>query len=229
MGAKAQIVVGALAVAFAAGAQGSINYGNFNGTDVTFLNVTEDSITDALPLFGAPTPAGNSLLFFPTAYASSSANGTADTTSGTLTMTLVAKPGTFLKKIKITELGDYALAGIGTAATSAQVSGLLTGTDLFNGNVYFDTLHVAPKPKFTLPGDSTGPWNGVTEVDVTGLGITMMAIVFNNTLQTTSESGTTSFIQKKVISGPSIKIDVPAPGAVSLLGIAGLTIVRRRR
>lgn len=206
-----------------------INYGNFSGTTINFFQVQEDSITDALPLFGAPTLAGDSLLFFPTAYASSSANGTADTTSGTLKMTITAKPGNFIKTIKVTELGDYALAGIGTAATSAQVSGLLTATDLDTGDLYFDSLAVNPKSLFTRPLDSTGNWNGVTFIDVTGLGITSMTIVFNNNLQTTSEQGTTSFIQKKVVNGPSIKIDVPAPGATALIGLGGLVALRRRR
>ena len=36
-----------------------INYGDFPGTSVTFLDVTEDSATDPTPLFGAPALAGD--------------------------------------------------------------------------------------------------------------------------------------------------------------------------
>src|SRR5262245_53442552 len=42
----------------------SINYGDFNGNNVKFLDVTESS-DDALPLYGAPTVSGDSLSFSP--------------------------------------------------------------------------------------------------------------------------------------------------------------------
>lgn len=211
-----------------------INYGNFPGlgSDPDFLNVTEDSITDPTPLFGAPTRVGNSLLFFPTAYASSSSNGTADTTSGTLSMMVLAKPGFFLDTIRIREFGDWTLSGVGSSATSATVNGALFVTDIVPGvfGVFNDILSVTPgMPQTLAGGPSFGVWDGVVEIDLSGLNITMIQLQFNNNLQTTSEAGTTAFIQKKVVQGPSIIIDIPAPSAVAAFGLFGALAARRRR
>ena len=45
-----------------------INYGNFNGTNVMYLGVTEDSSTDPTPLFGPPTVTNDSLSFNPVSF-----------------------------------------------------------------------------------------------------------------------------------------------------------------
>jgi hypothetical protein len=43
----------------------SINHGNFMGSTVTYVDVTEASATDAVPLYGMPSVFGDSLISIP--------------------------------------------------------------------------------------------------------------------------------------------------------------------
>jgi hypothetical protein len=223
-----------LVAASVAGAS-PINYGNFPGIlpgQVDFWQVTENSTTDPTPLFGPPTRVGNSLYFFPNSYTSFSQDGSADTTSGTLQMMVTAPQGKFITTVVFSELGDYALTGEGTSATQATVAGLLTVTDLAPGNSGTGTavFNFVPSFRFQLPDDSTGQFNGGGVVDLSGLDVTAIFINFNNILQTSSEPGTTSFIEKKVIDGMLVTIETPEPATMAMLTIGGIgMLVARRR
>ncbi|MFH1417180.1 MAG: PEP-CTERM sorting domain-containing protein [Planctomycetota bacterium] len=206
-----------------------IEYGDYFGAnpgDISFLQVAENSTTDPTPLFNAPIHLPNQLIFIPTVFASGSANGSADTTSGTLTMRIQADTGFFLELITIKEVGDYTLSGVGTPATSATVNGLLTLTDINPGKhgIMTDLLSVNPAPIYSLPVDSSGEFDAITQINLTGLAISEVVLNFNNNLQTTSEQGTTSFIQKKV----QIVI-TPEPNSLSLLILGALMVRGRRR
>src|SRR5215510_6970817 len=50
----------------------SINYGSFPGATVMYTDVTESSVTDPVPLFGAPVVSGDSIDFTPVNFAASS-------------------------------------------------------------------------------------------------------------------------------------------------------------
>ncbi len=211
-------------------------WGDLSGTTINFNNILDTSTTELDPdpaLFGGtmgPMVVGDQLLFFPDAFSSSSSNGVADTTSGTLQITLVAQPGFFIEDLRIEEFGDYTLTGSGTGATQAQISGLLTVTPVGPGTIQTDFFSAL----YELPSASSGPFTGAWEIEL-DVPVTMAVLSFNNNLQTSSESGTTSFIQKKVISGPVIGITVnpdpvPIPGAIWLLasGFIGFVGFRRK-
>ena len=212
----------------------TINYPDIPGAgpqEVDFLNISETSVTDPEPLFGQPVRQGNQLLFFPQTFASSAADGLADTTAASLHVSVRAPQGHYLEKIHFVEYGDYSLAGAGTAATSAQVNGTLYIADIDPGlnGVLLDVMTVDPAGPYTLPGPSAGQFSAATEVDLTGLGIYEVRISLNNNLQTTSEPGTTAFIQKKVQQGPAVGIIViPEPASALLLMFGALAVARRR-
>jgi len=204
------------------------DYIGLNPGDVDFLQVREDSITDPVPLFEAPIFLPNKLIFTPISFASFSANGSADTTSGTLQMRIRADAGTFLTTIEIRETGNYSLVpvGLGSPATSATINGLLTLTDIDPGvgGVLTDPIDVTPAAPYVLPGDSVGEFIAITSIDLTGMGIRQVILNFNNNLQTSSEMGTTAFIQKT-----NITIITPEPASLTLLAVGGLLLIRRRR
>jgi hypothetical protein len=222
-------------------AQALTLHGDFAGGTVDFFGVTETSATDATPLYGAPSVFGNSLAFFPASFASSSSGGSSDVTEGTLTITITAKPGFFIDKISIIEFGDFSLSGIGTSSTFASVSGALDITDLtFASGTYTDPLAVSPTMPVDLSGGpADGLFSGSAMIDLAGLGlfgVTSVFLEFENVLETGSESGTSAFIQKKLISGTTITVDtiIPEPSALVIWSLLGLslslgTLWRRRK
>ncbi len=206
----------------------SLGYGDFLGThpgEVDFLQVLESSISDAVPLYHPPTRVGNGLYFFPSAFVSQSAGGAADTTSGTLSMRIRADSGFFLEVITVVESGGFRLTGIGTPATSATVNGLCTAADIAPGTHGFlsGSLNVSPPPVYALPAHGAGAFTATTQLDLTGLYITEVALNFNNNLQSTSEQGTSALIQKEYIG-----IIVPEPATLGFF-VIGLLLLNRRQ
>src|SRR5687767_9514421 len=70
-----------------------INYGSHMGTNVTYVNVTEDTDGHPLPLFGPPTVTGNSIDFNPVGFEASSTGAASEQRVGNLQFMLTAKPG----------------------------------------------------------------------------------------------------------------------------------------
>jgi hypothetical protein len=216
-----------------------VNYGDFSGMGpgaVDFIAVREASATDPFPanspLFGAPIHVGNRLIFqHEMLFTSVASGGSADTTSGTLSMIIRADMGTFLEEIVITETGDWSMLGAGTNATSATVNGLLAVTELAPGvsPTMTSTFTVTPTPAYHLPTTPEGEFAAITFIDLSGLGVTEVVISLNNNLQTTSESGTVSFIQKKSVIVEVNEPPIPEPATLSLVGLTGLFVMRRRR
>jgi hypothetical protein len=247
------------------GRAASINYGDFTvPPGVTFTQVTETSVTDPLPLFGPPSPysapvppgpltfeAG--MDFTPQSFASSSAGGGADTTLDELDFgvmqALVPGPPPLLaiNAVSVQELGDYTLAGVGTAATQAS-AGLtiavtvthIDGVDVpdvaipaFNASLLFDLL--------SNPGASQ-PWQLSGSVDIQGylasqsipfqVGATKVEVHVENLLEAQSEPASAALILKKefIVAVDAELVPEPATcllGAFALGGL-GLGVGRRR-
>jgi len=213
-----------------------INYGDFAGVgvgDVDFLQVTEDSTTDATPLYDAPVHLPNALAFFPLSFASVASNGASDTTVGTLSMILRADDGFCLQMISLSETGDYTLTGLGTSGTSADISGLLSAEDLspgLNGTISDPAIYT-PSPVFELPPPMFDEFTGEAVIDLTNLCVTEVLLTLVNTLETTSETapGTTAFIQKKTATIEVSSVFIPEPSTLGLLAVAGSLVPLRRR
>ncbi len=244
-----KLFVGAALVAGAAGSAFAtpINYGNFSGVTVDWLQVTEDSTTDPTPLFGTPTISGDSLNFNPVSFGSTAANGSSDLTDGTLTSMIVARPGFSIPAIQFTENGDYTLAGNGGAGTSASVNlsvfvWVTEVNDVAITPISFSVNGTFNPSSGTFDLFNDGPtfgirtWNGGAVADVDAFlashsiagHATEITVTIDNALVTTSQAGTLAFIKKKQIGGVAITV-VPTPGAIALMGVGMLAAGRRRR
>ena len=97
------------------------DYGTYDGSTITFQNVTETSSTSSVALFGSPLVAGNSLEFSPTDFGASAQQGSSQFSS-TLIDTLITGTGqNSIDQIVLDEGGDYTLIGArGTSKPTCQ-------------------------------------------------------------------------------------------------------------
>ncbi|MFG0257198.1 MAG: hypothetical protein ACF8GE_04780 [Phycisphaerales bacterium JB043] len=202
-----------------------VPWSNANGSATGFDWMNGGSTTG---LYGDPTLVnGNTLLFFPNSFRADSADGVTDIVTDTLVVDILANIGSEIDSIVISEFGDYAINGAG----QIDIVGDVTITDLNDpGRQAMDSLVVNPGNTITAAGN--GSWDGSMVIDLAGLGgdsWTWIHIELTNTLTAQSQSGTSSFVSKK-IGGAGIQMTlIPTPGAGVLLGIGGLFAARRRR
>jgi hypothetical protein len=229
-----------------------INYGNYVGINVSYLQVTEQTLSagDADGLFGAPTVVGDQIDFDPVGFAANASGaGGNDITDVELTFGIQAKPNEIITTIILTEAGDYTIAGAGGAGTLAavaanviievfEVDGVALGVPV-QTNVQ---LAFAPSDgDYNLADDGQtilGSWNGSLTFDVAAFlasesidgSATRVQVTLDNQLVALSEDGTNAFIAKKDTDGLSVTT-LPEPGAgiLSALGLLGLAAFTRRQ
>ncbi|QDT73041.1 PEP-CTERM sorting domain-containing protein [Lacipirellula limnantheis] len=232
----------------------SISYGNFGpvAPGISFLNVTESSGTDPVPLYGAPDPYSSvvapgpvyeaGLDFDPTSFVASAAGGGADITDGQLNFTIVGQKDGLdvvaIKSIFLSEGGDYTLVGGGTAASQVLAGAIMA--------VKVTEIDGSPVTPFSLPaanssvgfnlaanGGIVQPWSLGVLVDLEAqllslnksfiVGVTKAEVVINNSLIAISEPGSIAFIAKKdFVIGTA-----PKPGILpepGTLGMMGLAL-----
>jgi hypothetical protein len=237
----------ALVGAFSAATQAaSINYGNFGPVPpgISFLQVTESSGTDPVPLYGPPSPYAVGMDFDPIGFVATTAGGGADITDGQLNFTVMGMGNKGIGAISLGESGDYTVVGgPGTAATSVFAGAIIRATVTAIDNVPVAPINLtAVNGSFSdsLPGNTiVAPWSLGLFLDVgaqlglpAGSAATKVEVVINNSLVATSEPGTVGFIAKKDFRIDIVPVDaVPEPGAVALAGMAlcGLGLAGRKR
>lgn len=231
-----------------------INYGDHAGTDVWFRQVTENSLTDPGPLYGAPTVSANTIDFSPLGFASFSQNGTLDSTDGALTLGIEAKTGHSIPFIQITEGGSYSFNGFPNSSAAASVT----------GSIFFDIFEVdgvaipaGPNTQnvsaLLMVSTGSGPqggayamgvdpstalWHGNLNFDLNAYltakgisytqGVTKMQVTLNNNLRTLASQGASALINK---SDFDVTITVPEPSGLvaATIALAGLAFFSRRR
>lgn len=226
---------------------GAIIYGDFTGTSVTYLGVTESNATDE-EKFGAPEIQGDELDFNPTNFRAQS-DGGAVINDSQLNLTIMSNsPDTPIGTVIIREAGDFTLSGLGDAQAEATVGTTVQftvkevgGQPLSPACVGTEQLMFAPTASgaFALPGDqgTATPWSGRMDYDVSALlascnvagDATEVDVVLNNTLTAVAADGGAAFIAKKDFRGLVINIPEPSGGCLSMGMIAGLGVMLRRR
>lgn len=177
-----------------------------------------------LGLFGNPTLfGGNTFIFTPPAFTAASTNGTAGVVTDQVKVRLTANPGQRFTQIRVSELGNWSITGIG----SVQASGTLFLTDL-NAFRAPAVQNITPNPAMPISTAGSGGWSGTSVIDlasIPGPDWTSLQLVFTNTVQANTGASSNASIQKT-----QVKIEVlPAPGALAILGLGGLIMARRRR
>jgi len=227
----------------------AINYGDFSDTPpgaVMYLDVTESSFSNALPLFGPPDITGDQLDFDPSAFGVSSSGGASGLADGQLNFRISTIPGAGLTGFSLIESGDFSFSGINpTPGSFVSASGGATVTILeIDGVALPNPINFFASNSFVTDFPTTGgapstgllPWSLVTNVDLTNAlgqfesGATLIEVAINNQLATGSTSGNQAAIAKKdfrvVATG---NLDVPEPTSLALMGLGGLLLARRRR
>jgi len=149
----------------------SINYGDFNGDHVSFLDVTESS-DDPLPLYGAPTASGDSLSFSPQQFFAKSEFGSPinDTTDGQLTFMVQADAGFAVTDIQFTEGGALSVSGLGSATNDTYVDvsapGFVTVTAV--DGIGINPVAIPVNFVFNFGVGGNGTWRKATEGTVNG-------------------------------------------------------------
>jgi hypothetical protein len=234
---KASAVALSLAVVglFSAAAQAaSINYGNHGPVaGVSFLQVTESSGTDPVPLYGPPTAFAVGLDFNPVGFAASSSGGGADITDGQLNYTMTNAAG--ISSISVFEAGDYTLAGVGGAGTSVNAGAIIRATVTEVNGVAVAPINLLPvNASFSdaLPGAAiVAPWSVGATLNVGlpgGQRATRIDVAIDNSLVATSEASTAAFIAKKEFIVRGTVIPEPATFALAGMALCSLGLVRRK-
>ncbi len=218
-----------------------------NGTTVTWPAVSENSITNPVPLYGAPSAAGDTLRFRNLTFGANSTNGVpgVDFVDGQLNFIVQAKPGQFIQSLQWSEFGDYFVfdvpgGPIANAFAKASSGGLLITVLEVNNNPVASPLITVPLTFNPFGGNfqaglvpASGAWTGDAFANIAGLygsnQITRISVSINNQLLASSDPGAVASISKK---GVDIVINtIPEPSAAFIVvgAFAGALLRRRNR
>lgn len=225
----------------------SINYGNFGPVlpGIHFINVTESSTSDAVPLFWSPQALPVGLDFDPIGFVAYGGSGNLDQTKGELKFTLTnTTPLMAISEIGVFESGDYTMFGTGTGATFVSAA-LRIEASVTSINGIAVTPIVLNSTNESTSSSFAGnvvvqPWSlqGVLDVDAQMLGLgyssfdiaTSIDITITNTLNAASEAGSVASIAKKdLFVGTAVIIFIPEPASLAVFAVAGAILLSRRR
>lgn len=229
-------------------------YGDFTAQDVIFEGVTEASVTDPVPLYGAPSVSLDSLLFDLAGVGAFGTAGGFDFIDVQLQTTIVAKSHRAITQLEIRENGDFSLFGSGTAATKVAVGvpAILRIREIDGAEI--TPIVVSKNMTITPSGTTNGQfdlvnspgvgqlWSGLLAFDVDQIiqdagmhgKATRVDLTFDNSLLATSESGSGAMIMKKMVDlGVITTVLVPEPGTLAMLFTVasglGIFVWRKRR
>lgn len=238
----------------AMGAQaGTISYGDFPTTSVSYENVNENTDIGA---YQAPTASDNNLSFSTLGIKAEATGGSMVTNNAILNFGIRANAEKSVAGLLLSESGDLNVLGSGTDATFVDVSANVTvvisevnGTGIADITRTFSINDFTPKADGTwellTDGTTSNPtpiWDGEVFLDFAQMlsdngynpdnyGTTFASVTLENILIANSEGSSYANIHKKEVGGLSVEgIVIPEPAsAVLLVGTASLMAFIRRR
>lgn len=189
---------------------------------------------EQLGLFGAASLSGDELVFAPTNFAATSANGIAGGAVQTLNVTVSANSGYQLSAINLTESGSYNLSSGG----NVFVTGNITALDIEGTTESQEIGNIVTTAPLGVIGATTG-WvaNAGVVLPATGWGgtdgvVNSIGLKITNQLFAASVLGGTSEVWKSAVGINVVTSPVPEaePYALMLagLGLVGFMVRRRR-
>lgn len=245
----------AVVVAPAVSSAAIFNYSDQVGAKIKYTGISENTHSDPLPLFGAPTIAGDSLDFSPINFFSSSLGAAPpfDFTDGLLKFTGMSLPGFAIENIKFAEGG--ALSTFGTPVdnnTFVDVSavGFLDILEVDNVSINKVSVPIGLTFSFGPLGNGTWAlgtdgfangkkWTGSQLIDInqalTNAGVsytkgaTLIQVVIDNSLYAQSLSATSgAYIDKKDFFTVTTNIPEPTSCMMAIFGLVGVVMASRR-
>ena len=203
-------------VAFTSADADFIQYGDFVGDNVSYIDVTENSITPGA-LYGQPDIAGDALEFPGTGFISQSEDGAANLLDGRLSLIVESNNGQEFSSITIEEFGAYLTFGNSVAFVNA-VAFVETGDGIFQSEF-----------QFTATGSNVPDGGGWLEsLTVSFPATTYAELTFDNQLFTSAGPLGAAFIDKKGINVWTNAVPEPASAGM-LLAVGAAALARRRR
>ncbi|MCG8404600.1 MAG: PEP-CTERM sorting domain-containing protein [Phycisphaerales bacterium] len=176
-------------------------------------------------LFGDPFIFGNQFVFS-TAFSVLASGGATDDKSDVVSFDAVADAGLFFSGVTVSAIGSYAISGDGSVDVDAEISMQENGG---LGRTFSDSLLTSPAFPRTA---GQGTWNGNAAVSVTTVFPTPHNdIHFELSTDMMAISGPGGSAQLNV-QFESLQIDfivIPEPASLSMVAVAGLLMIRRRR
>lgn len=198
-----------------------IEYGDFAGDNVDFLDVTERS-AEVGALFGNPAVIGNSLSFMPANFNSQSVDGGVDFIDGALSFVVQGQNGFMFDSISVEEIGDFLDLGDASFSEVIAIAFVMVDGQVYNGQFEFGNL-----------GSGNGSWlEGLT---INFPSTDQATFFMDNQLFTNADDDGVAFIDKGNITitvgngGQGVpSVPEPASGLLVLCGI-GLMAFRRHK
>jgi len=211
-----------------------MNYGDFSGATIDFIDVTEDNLGPVL-LYDVQGTVGDILLIDPKSFGAQKNPGPGTGfIDSELQMMLVAQPGGSIEQIMFSEEGDYTIVGDGNVEANIAYFWQILEVD----NIPVTPISGSGTTDFMSSTAGTGSlWSLDFSLDLAaklvGAGmtgtITKANFKFDNTLTATAADDlSVAFIKKKQIGGVRITVPEPAGLFSALIGLVGLLGFRRR-
>jgi len=206
------------------GTTADFDYNNGGTSDQLYVPPGTDPVVTFSP---------SGIAFTPSSFKAASAGGAATTpVSDKVSYDIHMHPGKQLSSLTYNEQGDYTISGDGPH-TAVKVFSTMFLLNLDTAQVLSSSFTSTPAAIGVDPGVTSGQatWSASDTINNIPKGWTNIRLEMDNVLQASSDVGTSSFIEKKVVTPDvGISLIIPEPATLSLVLLsAGMLLSRRGR